>query len=43
MHTVESVFKAQAQQVGDSGPKNPRQWICRERVTELGLNNVNVN
>ena len=37
------VFRAQAQQVGDSGPKNLIQWICRERVTELGLNEVNVN
>ena len=40
---VGSVFRAQTLQVGDSGPKNPRQWICRERVTELGLNEVNVS
>ena len=36
-------FGAQAQQVGGSGPRSPRQWICREQVTELGLNEVSVN
>ena len=40
---VGAVFGAQAQQVGGSGPKVPRQWICRERVTELGLDEVNVS
>ena len=42
-HIVGAVFGAQAQQVSGSGPKGPRQWICREWVTELGLNEVNVN
>ena len=40
---VGAVFGAQAQQVSGSGPKDPRQWIYREWVTELGLDEVNVN
>ena len=40
---VRAVFGAQAQQVSGFGLKDPRQWICREWVTELGLDEVNVN
>ena len=43
MGHVGSIFGAKAQQVGDYGPKSPGQWICRERVTELGLNEVSVS
>ena len=41
--TVGAVFGAQAQQASGSGPKVPRQWICREWVTELGLDGVNAS
>ena len=40
---VGSLFGAQAQQVGDSGPRYSRQWICKERVIELGPNEVSVS
>ena len=43
MVRVGPLFRAQAQQVGDSSPRSPRQWICRERVTELGPNEVSVS
>ena len=39
---VRAVFGAQAQQAGDSGPKDPQQWIYREWVVGLGLDRVNV-
>ena len=42
-HVYGLVFGVQAQQVGDSGPRSPRQWICRERVIELGPNEVSVS
>ena len=40
--TVGPRFRAQAQQVGGSGSRSSRQWICRERVTELDPNEVSV-
>ena len=43
MVCVGPLFGAQAQQIDDSGPRSPRQWICREWVTELGPNEVSVS
>ena len=43
MFIVGPRFGAQAQQVGGSGPRSPKQWICRKRVIELGPNEVNVS
>ena len=41
MVVVGSQFVAQAQKVWDPGPVNPVQWICREWVEELSINELN--
>ena len=38
---VGSQFIAQAQKIWDMSPVSPIQWICREWVEELGINELN--
>ena len=41
MVTVGSQFVAQAQKIWDMSPMSLIQWICRELVDELGINELN--